>query len=198
MAGALHRVLPRFVTPCRIVTSVGDAVTNSVITETKAIDGGRRQCDVFINHRGVDTKRTVAGLVYDRLAQLNLCPFLDNRSMEPGDKLCDNISSAILDCHVGIAIFSPRYCESFFCLNELAMLVEAKKKLIPIFFDIKPSGLHVTDHPNLSTQAIQRFNNALREAKNTVGLTFDSQSGNWSELVTRTADIVVKSISNGR
>ncbi|XP_039145588.1 TIR-only protein-like [Dioscorea cayenensis subsp. rotundata] len=153
---------------------------------------------VFINHRGVDTKRSVAGLLYDRLVQLNLRPFLDNRTMEPGDKLYDIINSAVLGCEVGIAIFSPRYCESFYCLHELTLMVESRKKLIPIFCDVKPSSLRLQDNLTNSTETMARFNKALQEAKDTVGLSFDSQSGNWSDLLTRTADIVVKSLNHGR
>ncbi|XP_008799255.1 TIR-only protein-like [Phoenix dactylifera] len=156
------------------------------------------RCDVFINHRGADTKRTVAGLLYDRLVQLNLRPFLDSRTMEPGDKLYDCINSAILDCKVGIAIFSPRYCESFFCLHELAMLVESGKKLIPIFCDVKPSDILVADVGSHPPEKIELFRKALEEAKYTVGITFDSQNGNWSDLVSRTAEIVEKSIKEAR
>ncbi|XP_008800190.1 TIR-only protein-like [Phoenix dactylifera] len=158
------------------------------------IAGATGHCDVFINHRGADTKRTMAGLLYDRLAQHNLRPFLDNRTMEPGDKLYDSINSAILNCEVGIAIFSPRYSESFFCLHELAMLVEAGKKIIPIFCDIEPSDLLAMDVQSHPPEMLERFRKALREARYTVGITFDSQNGNWSDLVSWTAEIVVKSI----
>ncbi|KAH7675858.1 Toll/interleukin-1 receptor homology (TIR) domain-containing protein [Dioscorea alata] len=167
------------------------------LLKSKAL-ADEQQCDVFINHRGVDTKRSVAGLLYDRLVQLNLRPFLDNRTMEPGDKLYDIINSAVLGCEVGIAIFSPRYCESFYCLHELTLMVESRKKLIPIFCDVKPSSLRLQDNLTNSTETLARFNKALQEAKDTVGLSFDSQSGNWSDLLTRTADIVVKSLNHGR
>ncbi|GMP65727.1 hypothetical protein CsSME_00026405 [Camellia sinensis var. sinensis] len=136
-------------------------------------------CDVFINHRGTDTKRTVASLLYDHLVRLNLRPFLDNKNMKPGDKLFDKIDSAILGCKLGIAVFSPRYCESYFCLHELALIMESKKKVIPIFCDVKPSELRVVVNGSIpiSTMDLRRFNAALEEAKYTVGLTFDSLKG---------------------
>ena len=40
-----------------------------------------------------------------------------------------------------MAIFSPRYFDSDFCLHELANIVESRKLLIPIFNGIKPSEL---------------------------------------------------------
>lgn len=136
--------------------------------------------DVFINHRGIDTKRTIASLLYDRLAQKNIRSFLDNRTMQPGDKLYEKINAAIKECKVGVAIFSPGYCDSCFCLHELAMLVEGKKKIIPIFYDIRPSELLLADvkcGPIFTPEEIKRFKMALQEAKYTVGITFDSKTG---------------------
>ncbi|KAG1368161.1 disease resistance protein RPS4B-like [Cocos nucifera] len=200
---AVSRALSRRL-PARVVNSFqgrnpAPVVPIAAAAQKKVVTAGRatRHCNVFINHRGADTKRTMAGLLYDRLVQHNVRPFLDNRTMEPGDKLYDSIHRAILNCEVGIAIFSPRYNESFFCLHELAMLVEAGKKLIPIFCDIEPSELLAMDVQSHPPEMLQRFRKALREARYTVGITFDSQNGNWSDLVSRTAEIVVKSIKGG-
>lgn len=136
-----------------------------------------KPCDVFINHRGIDTKRKVVTLLYDHLSRRNLRPFLDNKNMKPGDKLFDNINRAIRDCKVGVAVFSPTYCQSYFCLHELALMMETKKKVIPIFCDIKPSQLLVIDDGKCSANELRRFSWALEEAKFTVGLTFDSLKG---------------------
>ncbi|CAK9183045.1 unnamed protein product [Ilex paraguariensis] len=154
----------------------------------------RPACDVFINHRGIDTKRTVASLLYDHLARLGFRPFLDNKNMKPGDKLFEKIDHAIKGCKVGVAVFSPRYCESYFCLHELTLIMESKKKVIPIFCDIKPSELRVVDNGTCTQMEIQRFKAAIEEAKYTVGLTFDSLKGNWSDVVNSAADIVIDSL----
>ncbi|KAH0469652.1 hypothetical protein IEQ34_001210 [Dendrobium chrysotoxum] len=157
----------------------------------------QKSCDVFINHRGIDTKRNIAGLLNDRLTQLNISSFLDSKSMEPGDKLYDSIESAINECRVAIAILSPRYCESFFCLHELAMLVGSGKKIIPIFYDIKPSELQVVDTDgSISPEKMEMFTRAIQEVRYTVGITFDSQNGNWSDLISRTVNVVKNSLNN--
>ncbi|GFZ04823.1 Toll-Interleukin-Resistance (TIR) domain family protein [Actinidia rufa] len=122
-------------------------------------------CDVFLNHRGIDTKRTVASLLYDHLTRLNLRPFLDNKNMKPGDKLFDKINSAIREC-----------------------------KVIPIFCDVKPSELRVVNNGKIPPKELERFNSALEEAKYTVGLTFNSLKGNLSDVVTSAADIVIYSL----
>ncbi|XP_009774006.1 probable 2' cyclic ADP-D-ribose synthase BdTIR [Nicotiana sylvestris] len=163
---------------------------------TKKVIRSQLPCDVFINHRGNDTKRTIASLLYDHLTRLRIGSFLDNKNMKPGDKLFEKIDSAIKECKVGVAVFSPRYCDSYFCLHELALFVESKKKVIPIFCDVKPSELRAVNKPNLPLrpEEIVRFNLALEEAKLTVGLDFDSIKGNWSDVVTKAADVVIESL----
>ncbi|PPD77058.1 hypothetical protein GOBAR_DD26015 [Gossypium barbadense] len=139
-------------------------------------------CDVFINHRGIDTKRTIAGLLHDHLFRLGLRPFLDSRNMKPGDRLFGKIKPAIGDCKLGVAIFSPNYCESYFCLQELALLMENKKRVIPIFCDVKPSQLQVMDYGIRSGEQLQmdwsEFLNSATEAvfKNLVELEAESSN----------------------
>ncbi|KAI3718872.1 hypothetical protein L6452_19757 [Arctium lappa] len=151
-------------------------------------------CDVFINHRGIDTKKNVAGLLYGHLKRLKLRPFLDNKNMKPGDKLFDKINTAISGCKVGVAVFSPQYCKSYFCLLELVRIMEAKKKVIPIFCDVKPSELIVKDHWRSPKHELDRFQSALDEAKFTVGLTFDSSNGDWPEFLMTATEAIIENL----
>ncbi|KVH96846.1 Toll/interleukin-1 receptor homology (TIR) domain-containing protein [Cynara cardunculus var. scolymus] len=139
-------------------------------------------CDVFINHRGIDTKKNVAGLLYGHLKRLKLRPFLDNKNMKPGDKLFDKIDTAINGCKVGVAVFSPQYCKSYFCLHELARIMEARKKVIPVFCDVKPSQLIVKDHWRLPKHELDRFQSALDEAKN------------WPEFMMSATEAIIENL----
>ncbi|KAF8394227.1 hypothetical protein HHK36_020434 [Tetracentron sinense] len=152
-----------------------------------------RPCDVFISYRGADTKRTVAGLLSYHLTMLRLNPFLDSKSMKAGDKLFPKIDSAIKSCKIGVVVFSPSYCESYFCLHELALMMEIKKKVIPIFCDVKPLELRVIDN-GYRAEEFQRFSWALEEAKLTVGLTFDSFKGDWSDLLETATESVIQGL----
>ncbi|XP_022019675.1 disease resistance-like protein CSA1 [Helianthus annuus] len=151
-------------------------------------------CDIFINHRGIDTKKNIAGLLFDHLTRLRLRPFLDSKNMKPGDKLFDKIDNAIIGCKVGVAIFSPRYCQSYFCLHELTRIMETKKKVIPIFCDVKPSELTVKDIWRSPKQELDRFRSALEEAKYTVGLTFDSSNGDWPEFLMTATEAIIENM----
>ncbi|XP_039051113.1 TIR-only protein-like [Hibiscus syriacus] len=139
-------------------------------------------CDIFINHRGIDTKKNIAGLLHDHLFRMGLRPFLDSRNMKPGDRLFDEINPAIRNCKIGFAVFSPNYCDSYFCLHELALLMETKKRVIPIFCDVKPSQLRVMDYGTSSAEQLQRFSLALEEAKD------------WSHFLNTATDAVIKNL----
>jgi hypothetical protein len=55
-------------------------------------------------------------------------------------------------------------------------MMESKKRVVPIFYDVKPSELVVKDNGTCPVKELQRFSAALEEAKFTVGLTFDSSN----------------------
>ncbi|XP_074267363.1 putative disease resistance protein At4g19530 [Silene latifolia] len=153
-----------------------------------------KPCHVFINHRGIDTKRTIAGLLYQHLLGLGLNPFLDIKSMRPGDRLFDKIDPAIKKSRVGVAIFSQHYCESYFCLHELAIMTESKKKIVPIFCDVKPSELKIKNDGTFSNKDFKRFQRALDESKHTVGLTFDTSLEDWSVFLTSATNAILQSL----
>ncbi|CAN4084012.1 unnamed protein product [Withania somnifera] len=178
--------------------SISSSSTKNVCNQILRLGKNRAPCDVFINHRGIDTKRNVAGLLYEHVRNnLGLRPFLDSKNMKPGDKLFDKINPAIRHCKIGVAIFSPQYCDSYFCLHELSLMVEYKKRIIPVFCDVKPSELAVKDLKlNFPTKDLEKFSLALEEAKYTVGLTFDTLNikGDWSEFLVKASDAIMKNL----
>lgn len=70
--------------------------------------------DVFINHRGIDTKGNLASLLYDYLSRLNARPFLDKNTMGPGDNLKERINTAIRDCKVKTQGQELRLCSYYY------------------------------------------------------------------------------------
>ncbi|CAA0817903.1 Toll-Interleukin-Resistance (TIR) domain family protein [Striga hermonthica] len=178
----------------RPVTSAVVRATGRHVLRPSPATSQAEPCDVFINHRGVDTKRNVAGLLHSHLGALGLRPFLDSKSMKPGDRLFEKINAAIRDCRVGIAVFSPMYCDSYFCLHELTRMMELRKRVVPVFCDVKPSDLRVRDDGSCPPKDLDRFRSALDEAKLTVGLTFDTRTGDWVEFLANATDVVIKTL----
>ncbi|GLJ14045.1 hypothetical protein SUGI_0224630 [Cryptomeria japonica] len=97
--------------------------------------------DVFINHRGPDVKQTLALELYNSLEKVGIRAFLDCKEMDLGDLFPSTIQNAICSSSVQIAIFSRRYAESVWCLAELALMLQTKRKIIPIFYDVPPFHL---------------------------------------------------------
>eukprot|EP00253_Pinus_taeda_P025787 PITA_25787 len=110
--------------------------------------GNKAPYQVFINHRGPDTKLSIAAHLHNRLHDLGLQVFLDKEEMEKGDFFTSQIAAAIRDASVHITIFSPRYAESEWCLNELLLMLESmqssRSTIIPIFCGVSPADLRWT------------------------------------------------------
>eukprot|EP00253_Pinus_taeda_P003480 PITA_03480 len=100
--------------------------------------------DIFINHRGPDCKKPFATDLYNRLRKHGLRPFLDIEELREGDGLTCQIEGAIRTASVHIAIFSPRYAESVWCLKELVLMLKSKVPIIPVFYHVHPSELRWT------------------------------------------------------
>ncbi|KAK4755734.1 hypothetical protein SAY87_009491 [Trapa incisa] len=181
----------------RFSNSVMKNMNRHVLRDGPRVLTADRPCDVFINHRGIDTKKTFSGLLFQYLSHLDIKCFLDRKSMKPGDHLFDNINRAIHGCKVGVAVLSPRYCLSTYCLHELALMLETKKKVIPIFYDVVPSQLHIMCRGSsmaYSSRDLERYSWALEEVRNIVGLIFDPSRHDWSELLSNASSAVIKSL----
>eukprot|EP00253_Pinus_taeda_P015737 PITA_15737 len=96
--------------------------------------------DVFISHRGPDVKKTLATHLYHRLCEHDLSVFLDEQELRAGDTVNPQLESAVRTSSVNIAIFSPNYAASTWCLDELLNMVDSMSKykstIIPLFFGV--------------------------------------------------------------
>ena len=100
--------------------------------------------DVFINHRGPDVKKGLASHLHRNLRVHGLRVFLDDREMEQGHHITPQLHWAIRTASVHVAIFSPSYAQSRWCLDELLMMLDSGSTIIPIFYGVNPSVLRWT------------------------------------------------------
>ncbi|KAH9303641.1 hypothetical protein KI387_008045, partial [Taxus chinensis] len=163
---------------------------------------------VFINHRGPDVKKTLASLIDRDLDKYGLRVFLDKQELQTGYLLNPAITKAITSASVHIAIFSRRYAESTWCLNELLyMLACLGAKIIPIFYDIKPSDLRYIDkgayaeafrnHRNsgrVDISVVEKWVNALINVSSISGLEFRKDEDDLGEFLDRIVDVVLKEV----
>lgn len=102
---------------------------------------------VFINHHGKDVKNTLASQLYRRLKDRGFSAFLDRDEMWVAESIDPQLEGVIATADVHIAIFSPRYAQSKWCLDELVGMLNQRDKretkIIPIFYNVDPCALRI-------------------------------------------------------
>ncbi|KAH9288621.1 hypothetical protein KI387_032738 [Taxus chinensis] len=178
--------------------------------ELRRSSASPRLFDVFINHRGPDVKQTLALQLYNSLEELGFQAFLDSSEMELGDSFPFAIRNAICSATVHIAIFSKRYAESAWCLHELALMLQTKTKIIPVFYGVKPSDLRFIEK-GVYANAFARYREngrfldkleewkiALRSVSFYNGYEFAKHNHDQDKLCKTVVSAVVKEVENTR
>ncbi|XP_030476928.1 uncharacterized protein LOC115693987 [Syzygium oleosum] len=102
---------------------------------------------VFVAFRGPDTRFGLAAYLYISLVAAGIRVFNDNDPFLIGKDVDHEIYNAIDRCKISIPILSENYAKSKWCLDELAQMVECKRrkgqKILPIFYKVTTS--HVKD-----------------------------------------------------
>lgn len=97
--------------------------------------------DVFINHRGPDVKKTFVAHLNDAFCKAGFHPFLDAKSIGQGRHVFNSIDEALRGACVHVAVFSKRYAESKYCLQELLDMLQSNQVILPVFYDVEPQHL---------------------------------------------------------
>ncbi|XP_043720712.1 disease resistance protein RUN1-like [Telopea speciosissima] len=115
--------------------------------EKEAEVGCSDKYDVFINFRGEDTRNIFVGHLYSALKGCGIHTFIDSKDLQKGEDI-GKLLRVIEGAKLSIAVFSHRYVESRWCLQELAQMVKSHRTngqiILPIFFMVKTS--HVKNH----------------------------------------------------
>lgn len=139
--------------------------------------------DVFISHRGPDSKKTLASHLYYRLVERRLRPFLDREVLQKGQELEIQIKKAIANASVHIVIFSETYGESEWCMNELEGMLETRAPIIPVFYNVESSDLLAEYH-----DGERIYSRALLKLKEA------TESPRFPDLITRLYNRLVKGV----
>lgn len=79
--------------------------------------------------------------------------------MRAGRTFISQIKDAITSAFVHVAIFSPRYAESEWCLNELLDMLESKSVIIPVFYQVEPATVRWPDGKGVYAEALRILEN---------------------------------------
>ncbi|KAF8086735.1 hypothetical protein N665_0613s0004 [Sinapis alba] len=136
--------------------------------------------DFFLSFRGEDTRDTVVKSLYDTLHKKeNVSIFRDNEGMERGRAINPSLIEGMEDSAASLVLFSTRYADSHWCLDELAKLCDLSSSLdrpmIPIFYMVDPShvrkqsGRYVDDFETHAKRFKEKEIQPWKEAMKIVG-----------------------------
>lgn len=135
--------------------------------------------DVFLNFRGMDTRKNFTGHLYSALKNKGLRIFKDSKEILVGQEIGTVLLTAIKESQILIPVFSKEYAYSKWCLRELAEMLQCYQMndqiILPVFFNVDPSDVrhqtgsfeeafrnHERDD-NLDPEIIQKWRKALKE-----------------------------------
>nr|XP_009796290.1 PREDICTED: TMV resistance protein N-like isoform X2 [Nicotiana sylvestris] len=164
---------------------------------------------VFLSFRGEDTRKTFTGHLFKGLENNGIFTFQDDKRLEHGASISDELLKAIEQSQVALVVFSKNYATSRWCLDELVKIMECKDQcgqtVIPVFYDVDPS--HVRKQRESFAEAfdkhepryrdddegrqkLQRWRNALTAAANLKG--YDVRDGIEAENIQQIVDQISK------
>eukprot|EP01018_Ginkgo_biloba_P005503 Gb_23306 [translate_table: standard] len=160
---------------------------------------------VFLSFRGPDVRTTLVDHLYHSLTAAGIHTFLDSEELEKGQDIGTSLEDAIFHSDILIPIFSTRYAESSWCLKELCLMCSSKNKIIPLFYNVKPSDVRYTekgvyavafhkhqDRYNVNT--VNQWKEALKEVSDLSGWSLEATSGYQGKLVKQVVMEVLKTL----
>ncbi|XP_048131529.1 disease resistance protein RUN1-like [Rhodamnia argentea] len=156
---------------------------------------------VFLSFRGTDVRNSFASHLYNELVRNGIHIFRDNEELRKGQDI-SMVLKAIEESCIAIIIFSEDYTSSWWCLEEVAKIMQCKEQkdltVLPVFYKVDPKevregrasyakGLakHESKHGKDSKE-MERWKEALRHAGRLSGWTLndgDDESKVIQEIV---------------
>lgn len=102
------------------------------------VTGRGEAYDVFLSHRGPDTKRSFSIWLRNELERQNIRTFFDDRSLGAGDHATEVMIEAMRTAEWGIVVLSPNFFSSAYCMEELKVFLD-RRRVIPLGFNLTAS-----------------------------------------------------------
>ncbi|CAL9248831.1 unnamed protein product [Arabidopsis halleri] len=100
-------------------------------------------CQVFLNYRGEELRYSFVSHLIDAFERNEVNVFVD--TYEQRGKDLKNLFVRIEESRIALAIFSTRYAESPWCMDELVKMKkladQGKLLVIPIFYNVEPEDI---------------------------------------------------------
>ncbi|CAH8366188.1 unnamed protein product [Eruca vesicaria subsp. sativa] len=149
------------------------------------------QTQVFINFRGDQLRTNFICYLVEALRRSDINVFIDTQA--PRGEDINNLFNKIEESGVAIVVFSSRYTESKWCLNELRKINERENqgmlKVLPVFYKVSPInvkrlkgefGDHFRDQEykyRYEEDKIKQWKEAMALVSNKFALVLEEKSG---------------------
>ncbi|CAF2061441.1 putative disease resistance protein At4g11170 isoform X1 [Brassica napus] len=166
-----------------------------------------RNYDVFLSFRGEDTRRTIVSYLYEALCREGIITFRDDRRLEAGDNISDQLIEALKTSWFAVVVISKNYATSKWCLEELRLIMELHGanhiQVVPMFYEVEPTD--VRNQTGSFAAAFQNFEDLhtvpervsqWRRALNQVSHLSGFHSTTWEDEAAMVAK-TVQSVSSG-
>ncbi|XP_057948493.1 disease resistance protein RPV1-like isoform X1 [Malania oleifera] len=173
---------------------------------TSSIPAFRVRWDVFLSFRGEDTRDGFTDHLYSALERSGVRVFRDNDALNRGDEIAPGLLDAIEDSAAAIAVISPDYASSRWCLEELAKICDCRRLILPVFYCVDPSDVRRQRGPfedsfrslreRFGEEVVARWRKAMEKAGGISGWVFCRNSSEEQELIRCLVKRVLTELSN--
>ncbi|XP_048131528.1 disease resistance protein RPV1-like [Rhodamnia argentea] len=141
--------------------------------------------EVFLSFRGMDVRKNFVGHLYNELVRNGIHTFRDSEELWKGDKI-SMLMQAIKESRIAIIVFSENYAFSWWCLEEVANIMECKEQndliVLPVFYKADPKEVRggrasyargLAKHESKHPEKMERWKKALWDAGHLIGWTLN-------------------------
>ncbi|KAK3430899.1 hypothetical protein EUGRSUZ_E02571, partial [Eucalyptus grandis] len=120
----------------------------------------------------MDVRKSFLSHLYQALDQNGIYTFRDSEELRKGDQISATLMKAIEESCIAIIIFSEDYASSWWCLEEMAKIMECKEQkdliVLPVFYKVEALDKH-EDKFRKDPEKVKKWKKALFDAGNLSG-----------------------------
>ncbi|XP_075648064.1 TMV resistance protein N-like [Castanea sativa] len=167
---------------------------------------------VFLSFRGEDTRHSFTDHLYEAFRLRGIEAFRDSEKLQLGKEIASELIQAIEKSQYAIVVFSKKYADSKWCLDELAKIVECKKNkgltVVPVFYHVDPSDVRKQTGPfeeafdrhqkneKIDREEIRKWKDAMREVGYLSGEYLLPHQRSEAECIQDIVEVILNKVRN--